>query len=141
MVQKCRKTKIFAWVLSYFLEFPISWVSVSLSFFRGCTKAWITVYSPFVWVNNICSYFRNLEFFVWVLSNFLEPWVFFKRFKKKPDCEMAKYCNSIYNETTPIINQNRSQNFKKFEVKFERFIKLPTQTWSFHFPLKCVMHG
>ena len=48
--------------------------------------------SPFVWVN-ICTLFsklcRNLEFFAWVLSYFLEAWVFsslsfFQTVKKKP---------------------------------------------------------
>ena len=35
---KMQKMKIFAWVLSYFLEYPIFWVSVSLSFFGGAQK-------------------------------------------------------------------------------------------------------
>ena len=87
---------VFPWVIEFFswifwkaADFPlkIDYFAVfqfKMRYFSHISA--ITVYFLFNWVN-FCSYFskfcRNLEFFAWVLSYFLEAWVFFKRSKKK----------------------------------------------------------
>ena len=83
--------------------------------------------SPFVWVN-ICTLFsklcRNLEFFAWVLSYFLEAWVFvslsfFQTVQKKACIKLWK--------TLAIQPSEIEQWGRIWEAIFVTFTKCPNK--------------